>query len=197
MSKLDAYYEDMFSLIIRFTYALTYFSHVAVVGELYQLYKNWNKLSLYWDGMISEGLRSIISIHFPLIILFVLWLVFVILIKCARKYLTPLKIQIAKSDLTGFDMIFTDKSLFPYITILISFVGKNFIVILFPATVILLWLLLAHMGNFNIIAFVLGYKQYKVSTASASYWLISKKRICDFTSSYKVVEISNNVLLRI
>ena len=187
----------MFSPIIRLIYTLTYFCHIAAIGELYQLYKHWNRLSFYWNGMICEGVKEIISIHFPLIILLILWLIFRKAIECARKHLTPTTIKIIKSDALGIDAIFTDKSFIPYITLLISFVGKNFAVVLFLVSIIFLWLFLAHYGNFNTMAFVPGYKQYKVSTSSASYWLISKKRINNFSSSYKVVEISDNVLLRI
>lgn len=185
------------SFVIRLAYALTYFAHVAVVGELYQLYTNWNRLSLYWDGKICEGLRSIISIHFPLIFLVVLWFIYINSIKCARKCLMSTTIKITKSDLMGLDMVFFDKSLLPYLTILTTFIGKKFTFILFPITALLLCFFLVHQGNFNIMAFALGYKQYKVSTASSSYWLISKRRIYDFSSSYKVVEISDNVLLRV
>jgi len=104
----------MFSPIIRFIFALTYFCHLAVIGELYQLYHNWSELRSYWDGMLYEVLKEIISIHFPIIILFILWVIFRKTIKCARKHLTPTTIKLSKSDSIGFDAIFTDKSFIPY-----------------------------------------------------------------------------------
>lgn len=187
----------MFSPIIRLIYALTYFCHLAAIGELYQLYTHWSRLSIYWNGVICEGLKEIISIHFPLIILLILWFIFRKTTEYARKHLAPVTIKISKSDLTAIDVIFADKSFLPYITLLTSFVGKSFAAILFPVATIFFWFFLAHYGNFNTMAFVLGYKQYKVSTASASYWLISNKRINNFTSPYTVVEISDSILLRI
>lgn len=45
--------------------------------------------------------------------------------------------------------------------------------------------------------FFLGYNQYRVSTDSTEYWLISKRKINNFSSSFTVVEISDKVLMRL
>lgn len=99
--------------------------------------------------------------------------------------------------MVGVDDFLKDKSLFPYITLLTGFIGKDIACGSFVLVMLFLWVLLRSYGNFNIMVWTLGYHQYKVSTADASHWLISKGRVTDFSSSYKVVEIANNVLLKV
>lgn len=62
-------------------------------------------------------------------------------------------------------------------------------------TVLLLWAFFTSYGAFNMSLYFMQYNQYKVSTNSSEYWLISKRKIRDISRNYHVVEISNKVFL--
>ena len=187
----------MYSFFIRFIYAATYFGHMALFGEVYQLYAHWSELRIYWDGNIGTGILNFLSIHYFLFVLLALVLICKSVLGYARKHLTQNSLKIHHSSMVGVDDWLKDKSLFPYVTLLTAFIGKDIACGSFVFVMLILWLLLCSYGNFNIVVWALGYHQYKVSTDSASYWMISKGRITHFSFSYKVVEITHNVLLRV
>lgn len=187
----------MYSFFIRFIYAATYFGHMVLFGEVYQLYKHWNDLSICWDENVGNGILHFFSIHYFLFVLLALMLICKLVLGYARKHIPPNSLKIHNSNMMGVDDLLKDKSLFPYVTLLTSFIGKDIACGSFAFVMLILWLLLCDYGNFNITVWALGYHQYKVSTAGASYWLISKGRITHFSSSYKVVEITHNILLKV
>lgn len=187
----------MYSSLIRLIYAATYFGHIALFGEAYQLYVHWSELRIYWDENVGNGILNFLSIHYFLFVWLALALICKSVLGCARKHLTQNSLKIHNSNMVGVDDWLKDKSLFPYVTLLIGFIGKNIACVSFVLAMLYLWLQLRSCGNFNIMVWNLGYHQYKVSTDGVSYWLISEGRITDFSSSYKVVEITNNVLLKV
>ena len=187
----------MYSFFIRFIYVATYFGHMALAGECYQLYKHWNDLRIYWDGNVGVGIMSFLGIHYFLFVLLALVLICKSVLGYARKHMIQNSLKIHHSNMVGVDDLFKDKSLFPYVTLLAGFIGKDIAYGSFIFAMLILWGLLCSYGNFNIMVWALGYHQYKVSTESASYWLISKGRITHFSSFYKVVEITHNVLLKV
>ena len=158
----------MYSFFIRFIYAATYFGHMALFGEAYQLYKHWNDLSIYWDENVGNGILNFLSIHYFLFVLLALVLICKSVLGYARKHLTQNSLKIHHSSMVGVDDWLKDKSLFPYVTLLTAFIGKDIA-----------------CGSFVFVMLI------------ASYWMISKGRITHFSFSYKVVEITHNVLLRV
>ena len=151
----------MYSFFIRFIYAATYFGHMALFGEVYQLYKHWNDLRIYWDENIGNGILNFLSIHYFLFVLLALVLICKLVLGYARKHMPPSSLKIHNSNMVGVDDLLKDKSLFPYVTLLTGFIGKDIACGSFAFVMLIFWLLLCGYGNFNITVWALGYHHTK------------------------------------
>lgn len=187
----------MFSIIVRLIYALTYFSFMSLVLECLNICKNWGNINIYLSPNIFEGIEAFCVIHYPILLfLLQLWASKVI-IRAAKTNIVQTQLRVLKSANVGMDSLLFLGQLVPVLTLFEKVTSANFTLLLFAVLIFVLMLFLISYGAFDLSLFFLGYHQYKVSTNSSEYWLISKRRIRDFSQSFTVVEISDKILLRI
>lgn len=187
----------MFSMVVRLVYALTCFSLMTLVLEGLNVWRNLDIVSFCWNSNVIEGLEAFCVIHYPLLIFLLLLVACKVMLCVAKKELSHTRIQVQKSANIGMDSVLFLAQLVPMITLFEKIVGYSFTVVTFVILVVVLIFFIPNYGAFNLSIYMLNYYQYKVSTGSSEYWLISKRRIRDFSQSFTVVEISDKILLRI
>ena len=103
--------------------------------------------------------------------------------------------KIEKSNPIGLNSFMLLGQLVPLLSLSDKILNFSYSGIIFVIIVLLLWAFFTSYGAFNMSLYFMQYNQYKVSTNSSEYWLISKRKIRDISRSYHVVEISNKVFL--
>lgn len=187
----------MFAKIIRIFYSLSYFSLLALIAEGVNIKSKWDEISFYWNSNIIEGMHAFCVIHYPLLILLLMLLVCSITFHNARITLAHSQLKVLKSSNIGLDSFFQLGQIVPLLTLTEKLLTPSFSSVILAITVLILWPFFASYGSFNMSLYIMQYHQYKISTNSSEYWLVSKRKIRDFSQSFTVVEISNKILLRI
>ena len=57
-------------------------------------------------------------------------------------------------------------------------------------------LFLTWHGAFNLTLLLLGYRQYRVKTENSTIWMVSKRKISNFSNSELVHTLQDNVFVR-
>lgn len=191
------YYYIMYSRIIRLLYSLSYFTLFAFLLEIYNVAVIWGEISIYWDLC---SIREFCFIHYPVLIIVVLLCVSKSILKRAERNLSKTQILVKKSSPFSLESCLLVGQFIPFFTFTEKLIGKSSTTltsVLTIVSILLLSFLMDVYGGFNLSMFFLGYNQYRVSTDSTEYWLISKRKINNFSSSFTVVEISDKVLMRL
>lgn len=187
----------MFTKAIRIVYSISYFSLLALMLEVVNVATNWNDMSIYWTPKFLDGVQAFCVIHYPLLIFLLMLLSCNIICKRARTALARTNLNVQKANNIGIENFLNFGQVVP----LLTFSDKLFVVgysrTIFVMAVFLLLFFFTSYGTFNMTLYIQQYHQYRVSTNSSEYWLISKRKIRDFSQSFTVVEISNKILLRI
>lgn len=187
----------MYSKLIRLAYTCTYFAPMAIVGELWQICSHWNDLNIYWDGKIISGIGNFLQLHYFVLIFLVLLIICDFVLKKAVKTVTHTSIKINMGNIASGKQILSDFNfIISIVSVFASWKMQNFALFLLVISVLVVICFFTGYTTFNVAAWILGYKQYKVAT-NTDYWLLSKSCIYNFNASYEVVEISNNTLLKI
>lgn len=183
----------MYSWFLRFLYSLTYYIHIGIIGEVYQISKKgW--MSEYELGQTEYGkVIGVIGIHYPLLFV-VFCLIFAHFIVTNSRKLASYTTQMKSSESYGMEIIYTGIQIVPYFTFafrehLFGFEGALILLIL------TVFFLVAH-GTYNLTLAMLGYKQYKVKTDNSTFWLVSKSKISNFSNSEIVHTLQDNVYVR-
>lgn len=187
----------MFAKIIRIAYSLSYFSLLALLAEGVNIVTNWQEISFYWNPNLVDGIQAFSVIHYPLLILLLMLLTCSITFRKARITLVHSQLKVQKANNIGIDSFLLFGQIVPLLTLIEKLLIPSYSKVIFAMSVLILLMFFTSYGAFNMSLYILQYHQYKVSTNSSEYWLISKRRIRDFSQSFTVVEISNKVLLRI
>lgn len=187
----------MYSAFVRVLYSLSYFSLMLIIIEVINTVNSWDILDFYWPPNIVEGLHAFCTIHYPLIILSFILLFCWKLICNSHSKLSPKQLKAVKSNAIGLESFLLLGQLVPLLTLFEKIFDTSSSVICIVVLIVLILSYFNTYGSFNLSLYLLQYHQYKVSTNSSEYWLISKREIRDFSQSFTVVEISNRILLRI
>lgn len=183
----------MYSKPLRFIYASTYYIHIGIVGEIYNITKygllpdfkdNWS-----WCKYIYE----VACIHYPLVFVVFCLVVADVMVKNCKRF-APNTIQLNNDSSYGMEILYTSTQVLPYVTSIFgeqSLGVKGVIIVM----LITMFFLTSH-GSFNLTLMFLGYNQYRVNAASSTYWMISKRRISNFTSSEEIHKLQDNVVIR-
>ena len=183
----------MYSKLLRFIYASTYYIHIGIVGEIYKITKYGLLPDFKDDGSWCKYIYEFACIHYPLVFtVFCLVVADMMVKKCKR--LAPNTIRINNDATYGMEILSISTQVLPYGTLIFreqSLGVKGLITVM----LITMFFLTSH-GSFNLTLMFLGYKQYRVNAASSTYWMISKRRISNFTSSEVIHKLQDNVVIR-
>lgn len=183
----------MYSWILRFLYSLTYYVHIGLLGEVYQISKK-GLLPEFEAGQTKfDNVIGVIGIHYPLLFV-VFCVIFAQFMVMKVKKIAGYTTQMKSSESYGIEIIYTGIQILPYFTFafrehLFGFVGALVLLI------VTVFFLVAH-GTYNLTLAMLGYKQYKVKTDNSTFWLVSKRKISNFSNSEFVHTLQDNVYVR-
>lgn len=189
----------MYSSLVRLLYAASCLPIFSLIGELILLFWHKDKRVIYWDGDILDGILNLVSYHWPMFILALQVFFSYTILNYAKKHLPSLTVTVRSKKNPNFVANSMFSQVVPVITFCIShynLLGDIFGKIVIALIVILTILSTMKYGIINPTIWF-THSQYKVSSNSAEYLLISKRKIYDFTRSIEVVEISENVLLKL
>lgn len=183
----------MYSKLLRFIYSCTYYIHVGIVGEIYKVSKCGFLPDFNSDWSCWKCIYAVGCIHFPLLFVILCLVVALLMVKHCKK-LAPNTMKLHCDEAYGLELMYTGTQALPYITFIFR---EQWFGIWCAITVLFMTLcfLISH-GTYNLTLMFLGYKQYRVQAASSSYWMISKRRISNFTSSEVVYKLQDNVVIR-
>lgn len=165
-----------------------------IVLEFVNIVNSWKNIDIYWNFNI-EGFKAFCVIHYPIMLFLLMLLSCKYIIKKAINSLSVFSMKIEKSNPIGLNSFMFLGQLVPLLSLSDKILNFSYSGIIFVITVLLLWAFFTSYGAFNMSLYFMQYNQYKVSTNSSEYWLISKRKIRDISRSYYIVEISNKVFL--
>lgn len=183
----------MYSWFLRFIYSFTYYIHLGIAGELYQLSKHGWVTSFTPEQSAWDKVFGIIQIHYP--VLFIILCLFVanIMVKGAKK-VTGFTVQMKASEPFGVEILYTGVQIIPYLTFVFReqlFGFRGALVLVLVTVLFLTW-----HGTFNLSLLLLGYRQYRVKTENSTIWIVSKRKISNFSNSELVHTLQDNVFVR-
>ena len=183
----------MYSWILRFIYSLTYYIHLGIAGELYQISKygwvpSFSLVQSFWDGVLA-----LLQIHYPILLVILCLIIAKIMVKGTKK-VSSFTVQMKSSEPFGIEILYTGVQIIPYL----SFVFKEQLFGYLGAAILVLFtvLFLTWHGTYNLSLLLLGYRQYRVRTENSTIWLISKRKISNFSGSESVYTLQDNVFVR-
>lgn len=183
----------MYSYFLRLAYSVSYYIHLGIIGEVYQIYNHG--LSPVYESDVSyfKIMIDLLSFHYPL--LFVIYCLIVAkLMVVNSKNLAGYTIQMKSEEAYGIEILYTGVQIVPYLTFLLKneWLSKWGTMVLLVVSV---FFLVVH-GTYNLSLAILGYKQYKVKTESTTCWLICKRRVSNFSNSEFIHTLQDNVFVR-
>ncbi len=183
----------MYSWFLRFIYALSYYIHLGIVGEIYLISKNGLCPKFFEGQGIIEKVIGVLGIHYPILIIVLCLIIAKFMVKGVKK-LAPFTIQMKSSEPFGIEKLYTGIQLVPYFTF--AFREELFGYWGVFALLIITVLFLTSFGTFNLSLLFLGYRQYCIKTDNSTVWLVSKRKISDFSNSELVHTLQDNVFVR-
>lgn len=183
----------MYSWILRFLYSFTYYIHLGIAGEMYQISKHgiipeFTSNLVVWDKGIA-----VLQIHYPILLIFLCLIIAKTMVK-GIKNLSSFTVQMKSSEPFSIEILYTGVQIIPYL----SFVFREHLlglggvfVLIFVTVIFLTW-----HGSFNLSLLFLGYRQYRVRTENSTLWLICKRKISNFSNSESVFTLQDNVFVR-
>ena len=184
----------MYSWILRFIYSFTYYIHLGMAGEIYQIHKHgWFPAFTQNQTAWEKGI-VVLQIHYP-VLLIVLCLIIAKAMVKGTKVLAYYTLKMKSSEPFGLEILYTGVQIIPYLTFvfkeqLFGFWGASILV--FVTVLFLTW-----HGAFNLSLLFVGYEQYRVKTENNNtVWLVSKRKISNFSNSELVKTLQDNVFVR-
>jgi len=182
----------MYSWLLRFVYSFTYYIHLGIVAEIFQVSKyriipEFTPCQTVWDKVLSVAL-----IHYPVLLIILCLFIANAMVKGTRKF-ASYTVQMKSSDPFGVEILYTGVQIIPYLSFLFreQLFGFWGVWVLVLITVFFLtW-----HGSFNLSLMLLGYRQYRVKTENSTIWLVSKRRISNFSTSESVFTLQDNVFV--
>ena len=102
--------------------------------------------------------------------------------------------QLRSSEPFGIEILYTGIQIVPYLTF--AFREQLFGMWGTFALLIVTVLFLVSHGTYNLTLLLLGYRQYKLKTDNSTIWLVSKRKISNFSNSELVHTLQDNVFVR-
>ena len=110
------------------------------------------------------------------------------------KELSTFTVQMKASEPFGIEILYTGLQIIPYLTFVFReqlFGFRGALVLVIVSVLFLVW-----HGSFNLSLLFLGYRQYRVKTENSTIWLVSMRKISNFSSSELVHTLQDNVFVR-
>ena len=183
----------MYSWFLRFIYSFTYYIHLVIAWELYQISKYGLIPSFNPEQKIWGKILDVIQIHYPILFV-ILFLVIANSIVKGIKELSTFTVQMKASEPFGIEILYTGLQIIPYLTFVFReqlFGFRGALVLVIVSVLFLVW-----HGSFNLSLLFLGYRQYRVKTENSTIWLVSMRKISNFSSSELVHTLQDNVFVR-
>lgn len=183
----------MYSWFLRFIYSFTYYIHLGIVAEIYLISKNGFVPVFTPCQTVWNKVQSVAHIHYPVLLIVLCLFIANAMVKGTRKF-ASYTVQMKSSDPFGVEILYTGVQIIPYLSFLFreqlfGFWGVSVLVLI--TVLFLTWL-----GSFNLSLMLLGYRQYRVKTENSTVWMVSKRRISNFSSSESVFTLQDNVFVR-
>lgn len=183
----------MYSWLLRFIYSFTYYIHIGIVAYIYQISKHGLIPLFRPDQTIEERVLEVIQIHYPLIIIILCIIIAQSMVKGAKK-LASYTMQMESSESFGIEILYTGIQIVPYLTF--AFREQLFGIWGALALLIVTIPFLVSHGTYNLTLLLLGYRQYKLKTDNSTIWLVSKRKISNFSNSELVHTLQDNVFVK-
>lgn len=140
-----------------------------------------------------DQILEIIEIHYPILLVALCLVVANSMVK-GTKNLASFSVQMKNSEPISMENLYTGIQIIPYFTFvfkehLFGYCG------VFVLLIVTLFFLVMH-GSYNLSLLLLGYRQYKVKTENSTIWMISKRKISNFSNSELVHILQDNVFVR-
>lgn len=183
----------MYSWILRFIYSFTYYIHLGIAVEIYQVSKHGVCPAFTPEQTIWDQAVAVIQLHYPLLLVVLCLIIAKTMVVGAKKF-ARYTVQMKSSDPFDIDILYTGVQIIPYLTLifreqLFGFWGASVLVLI--TVLFLTW-----HGSYNLSLLFMGYRQYRVKTENSTFWLVSKRKISNFLNSESVYTLQDNVLVR-
>lgn len=183
----------MYSWLLRFVYSFTYYIHLGIVAEIYQISKHGAWPVFTPDQTVLGQAVAVIQLHYPLLLVVLCLIIAKTMVK-GTKNSASYTVQMKSSDPFGVEILYTGVQIVPYLTLifreqLFGFWGASVLVLV--TVLFLTW-----HGSFNLSLLFLGYRQYRVKTENSTFWLICKRKISNFSGLESVHPLQDNVFIR-
>lgn len=183
----------MYSWFLRFIYSFTYYIHLGIFGEIYQISKNGWIPSFAEEETVWDKVLAVVLIHYPMLLVILCLIIANAMLKGTTKF-ASYTVQMKSSDPIGVNSLYTGVQIIPYLTIILKEQLSGFwgaLVLVLVTVPFFTW-----HGSFNLSLLFLGYRQYKIKTDNSTFWLVSKRKISNFSSSESVYPLQDNVFVR-
>lgn len=183
----------MYSWFLRFIYSFTYYIHLGIAGEIFLISKHGWLPSFGQDQTVWDKIMAVIQIYYPLLLVILCLIISRAMVKGTKNF-AGFTVQMKSSEPFGIEILYTGVQIVPYLAFifreqLFGFLGAS--VMVFITILFLTW-----HGAFNLTLLFLGYRQYRVKTENSTFWLISKRKISNFSNSEFVHTLQDNVFVR-
>lgn len=183
----------MYSWILRFIYSFTYYIHLGIVGEIYQISKNGVVPVSILGPTVWDKVGAVVMIHYPFFFIILCLIIAKAMVNGTKKF-ARYTVQMKSSDPFGVDILYTGVQIIPYLSLifreqLFGFWGASVLVLI--TVLFLTW-----HGSYNLSLLFLGYRQYRVKTESSTFWLVSERKISNFLNSESVYTLQDNVFVK-
>ena len=183
----------MYSKLLRFIYSFTYYIHLGIVAEIIQIIQHgwiptFTPDQTIWDKVLAVGL-----IHYPVLFVILCLIIANAMVKGTKKF-ASYTVQMKSSESLDVGILYTGVQIVPYLTFL--FREQQFGLWGALVLVLITVLFLTWHGSFNISLLFLGYKQYRIKTENSTFWLISRRKISNFSGSESIHTLQDNVFVR-
>lgn len=188
----------MLSNIVKILYTFTYISHFFLIIFVLKIFQTINTQEWLMKKDIFDWTIFLLYNLWPLIVFFgMLYLCWLIIRKSIKLPRTTGKFR--SGNIQDYNIAIMLSQLIPYISILLQLmhVEEKYVLVSCIVLILIFLLLLKDRGSFNISLSFLGYKQYRVSSDSNSYLLVSKRRINNFNHNFILVELNDETLLEV
>lgn len=183
----------MYSWLLRFVYSFTYYIHLGIVAEIsqvrkYRIIPEFTPCQTVWDKVLSVAL-----IHYPVLLIILCLFIANAMVKGTMKF-ASYTVQMKSSDPFGVEILYTGVQIIPYLSFLFReqlFGFRGALVLVLVTVLFLTW-----HGTFNLSLLLLGYRQYRVKTENSTIWIVSKRKISNFSNSELVHTLQDNVFVR-
>lgn len=183
----------MYSWFLRFVYSFTYYIHLGIVAEIYLISKNGFIPEFSPCQTVCDKMLSILQNHYPVLLIILCLIVANAMVKGTKKF-ASYTVQMKSSDPFGVEILYTGVQIIPYLTLIFReqlFGYRGALVLVIVMVLFLTW-----HGSYNLSLLFLGYRQYRVKTANSTFWLISRRKISNFSSSESIHTLQDNVFVR-